>query len=264
MNEIQTMLDAREKYLTQLLKEKERALKKAPEGSLRISNKGNIYQYYQRTNPKDHTGTFIRREDMELARKLAQKDYDEKVLRASEKELDAIHKYLKTCPDKTAEQIYESLHQERQKIIRPIIETDEEFIKKWEKVSYKHKGFDPKYPEFYTYKGERVRSKSEVIIADALEKAGVPYRYEYPLYVKGVGNTHPDFLTLNVRTREEIFWNHLGMLDDPKYAEDNVWKINQYLKSGYYPGDNMILTYETMNNPLNQKIVKQMIEHYLK
>ena len=54
------------------------------------------------------------------------------------------------------------------------------------------------------------------------------------------------------------------MLDDSKYAEDNVWKINQYLKVGYYPGENMILTYEIKENPLNQKIVKQMIEHYLK
>ena len=264
MNEIQTMLDARKKYLTQLNKEKEKALEKAPEGSLRVSKKGNIYQYYQRVKPEDHTGTFIRQEDMNLARKLAQKDYDSKVLRASERELSAINKYLKSYPDITAEEVYENLHKERQKLINSICETDEEFIRKWQNISYKHKGFPPNYPEYYTNKGERVRSKSEVIIADALEKASVPYRYEYPLHVKGIGLTHPDFLTLNVRTREEIFWNHLGMLDDPKYAEDNVRKINQYLKSGYYPGDNMILTYETMNNPLNQKIVKQMIEHYLK
>ena len=39
MNEIQTMLDARKKYLTQLNKEKEKALEKAPEGSLRVSKK---------------------------------------------------------------------------------------------------------------------------------------------------------------------------------------------------------------------------------
>ena len=204
MKKIQTMLDARKKFLLQLKKDKEKALKKVPEGSLRI-------------NPK-----------------------------------------------KVAEQIYESLHQERQKLITPIVETNEQFIKKWENIVYEKKNFPPNYPEYYTNKGERVRSKSEIMIADALDKAGVPYRYEYPLYVKGIGNTHPDFLTLNIRTRKEIFWNHLGMLDDPKYAEDNVWKINQYLKAGYYPGENMILTYETKDNPLNQKIIKQMIEHYLK
>lgn len=264
MNEIQSMLDAREKYLLQLSKEKEKALEKAPEGSLRISKKGNIYQHYQRTNPEDNTGKFIRQKDMNLTRKLAQKDYDEKVIRACEQELSAIHKYLKTCPDITAEEVYESLHKERQRLINPIHETDEEFVKQWEKASYVRKGFPAGFAEYYTNKGERVRSKSEIIIADALEKAGVPYRYEYPLYVKDIGQTHPDFLTLNVRTREEIFWNHLGMLDDPKYVEDNVWKINQYIKVGYYPGENMILTYETKNNPLNQKIVKQMIEHYLK
>ena len=264
MKKIQTLLDAREKYLLQLKRDKEKSLKKVPEGSLRINPKKDKIQYYHRTNPKDSSGTYIRQENFNLAQKLAQKDYDEKILQASEKELKAIQKYKKTCPDIIAEEVYESLHEERQKLVHPIRITDEEFIKNWESVAYERKGFPSNYAEYYTNKGERVRSKSEILIADALEKAGVPYRYEYPLYVKGIGQTHPDFLTLNVRTRKEIFWNHLGMLDDSKYAEDNVWKINQYLKAGYYPGENMILTYETKENPLNQKIVKQMIEHYLK
>ena len=264
MNEIRTMLDAREKFLLKLKSEKEKRLKKVPEGSLRINQKGNKTEYYHRTEPKNWSGKYIRKENMSLAKQLAQKDYDEKVLRASEKELQAIQKFNQIYPLQNAEQIYENLHPARQKLVTPIIETDEQFIKKWESVEYEHKGFPLNYPEYYTNKGERVRSKSEILIADALEKAGVPYRYEYPLYVKEIGQTHPDFLALNVRTRKEIFWNHLGMLDDSKYAEDNVWKINQYLKAGYYPGDNMILTYETKENPLNQKIVKQMIEHYLK
>lgn len=264
MHEIQTMLDAREKFLLKLKKEKEKSLKKVPEGSLRINKKGDKTEYYHRTDPKNSSGKYICKDNISLARKLAQKDYDEKIIQSSEKELEAIHKFNQMYPLRNVEQIYENLHLERQKLIAPILETDEEFVVNWEAVTYEHKGFPPNYPEYYTNKGERVRSKSEIIIADALEKAGVPYRYEYPLYIKSIGQTHPDFLTLNIRTREEIFWNHLGMLDDPKYAEDNVWKINQYLKAGYYPGENMILTYETKNHPLNQKIVKQMIEHYLK
>ena len=264
MNEIQTMLDAREKYLLRLKKEKEKSLKKVPEGSLRIHQKKNKTEYYHRTDPKNFSGKYIRKDNIILAKQLAQKDYDEKVLYATEKELDAIHKFIRFYPEKNAEQIYDNLHQERQKLIQPIIESEERFVKMWESISYVGKGFPPDYPEYYTHRGERVRSKSEIIIADALEKAGVPYRYEYPLYIKSYGNIYPDFMALNIKTREEKIWEHLGMMDEPNYVENAITKINQYIKQGIYPGEKLILTYETKNNPLNLKIVKQMIEHYLK
>ena len=35
--------------------------------------------------------------------------------------------------------------------------------------------------EYYTIKGERVRSKSEKIIADELYRYQIPYKYEFPL-----------------------------------------------------------------------------------
>ena len=68
---------------------------------------------------------------------------------------------------------------------------------------------------FYTSKGERVRSKSEVIIADVLNREGVPYRYEYPIYIKGIGKIYPDFTVLNIGIRKEMIWDHFGMMDDP-------------------------------------------------
>ena len=39
--------------------------------------------------------------------------------------------------------------------------------------------------DLLTLREEQVRSKSEIIIADALFHAKVPYRYEYPVYVRG-------------------------------------------------------------------------------
>lgn len=51
-----------------------------------------------------------------------------------------------------------------------------------------------------------MRSKSEVIIADLLNKEGIPYRYEFPLYLKEFNTVYPDFTILNVRKRKEIYW----------------------------------------------------------
>lgn len=262
MEKIKTMLEEREKYLHLLKEEKERALKGVPEGSLRISRNRNKTQYYKRIDPKDCNGTYIREEDMKIAYELAQKDYDQKVLKSIEKELKAIQKYKETAPNKTVEQIYENLHLARQELIIPIRESDEEYIDRWEKVEYIGKDFRYDSSEHYTAKGERVRSKSEVIIADALNRAGIPYRYEYPLYIKGLEYINPDFTILNVKMRKEIIWEHLGLMDKPEYAENNVYKINCYEKSGYHMGDNLICTFETKQNPLNQKTVKEIIQRY--
>lgn len=264
MEEIKKLLEERENYLLQISKEKEEALKAAPEGSLRICSARNKTQYYQRNNPKDFNGIYIREKDIKLAQDLAQKDYDQKVLCSAKRELEAIRKYRSIHPTSSAEQIYEKLHRERQKLITPIIETEEQFVTNWRNVSYKGKEIDESVPEIYTAKGERVRSKSEVIIADILGSEGIPYRYECPVYIKGIGRFYPDFTVLNVKKRKEIYWEHLGMMDDATYVESAIQKIAIYEQNGIFPGDNLILTYETKKTPINQKIVRIMIRQYIR
>lgn len=264
MSEVKNLLKAREKQLLQLKKEREKALKSVPEGSLRICCHRDKTEFYHRTDPKDKNGAYIREKDIHLAQKLAQKEYDKKVLASIEKELTAINKYFSFYPNRNPEQIYENLHKERQKLIMPIVEPDEEYLRNWESVKYQGKEFYEGTPEFYTAKGERVRSKSEVIIADVLNREGIPYHYEYPIYIKGIGKIHPDFTVLNTRTRNEMIWDHFGMMDDPEYAEKSVQKITTYENNGFFPGENLILTYETRKIPLNQRTINSIIQRYLK
>lgn len=264
MEPIKKLLEERANQLLKIKKEKEKALVKAPDGSLRLCKHGNKTQYYHRNNPKDFNGIYIKEKDIELARQLAQKDYDKKVFCCAEKELHAINKYLLSCPKTSVEEIYEGLHVARQKMIVPIKETDKEYVRKWQEEKYQVKAFHEDTPELYTAKGERVRSKSELIIADMLNQQGIPYKYEYPLYLRGIGKVYPDFTVLNISKRKEIFWEHFGMMDDPVYTEAAVKKIATYEQNGVFPGENLILTYETRKQPINQKLVRSLIEHYLK
>ena len=194
---------------------------------------------------------------------MAQKDYDQKVLRAINNELQAIDKYLHYCPMVKAEQVYETLHNGKQDLVILIRLSDEEYVQSWEAVLYEGKSFDEGMPEYYTLKGERVRSKSEVIIADMLYQMGIPYHYEYPLYLKGLGEIYPDFTVLNIKKRKEIYWEHFGRMDDSEYAEKAVKKMNCYRLSGYYEGENTLYTYETKKQPLNQKVIRSLIESIL-
>ncbi|MBE5883438.1 MAG: hypothetical protein E7291_03285 [Lachnospiraceae bacterium] len=264
METIKNLLKARKNYLIQLKEEKEKALEATPEGALRICAHGNKTQYYLRNDPKDFSGVYIREKDVVLAQKLAQKDYDKKILCSVEKELKVVSKCLLNYPTVEAEHIYETLHRERQKLITPIMETEEQFVYKWENVQYQGKEMDESIPEIYTSKGERVRSKSEVIIADILNSEGIPYRYEYPIQIKEWGKVYPDFTVLNVSKRKEIYWEHFGMMDDAVYIENALQKITAYAQNGIIPGKNLIITYETKKNPINQKVVRLMIQEYLK
>lgn len=262
MQEIREMLEKRAQYLQKLNKKKEQELSMAPKGNLRICNRGGKPQYYERNDPKDYNGVYIREKDISKAQALAQKDYNKKILHASEKELKAIQNYLAGYPEVNPEQVYEKLHTARQKLVCPIRETDEQYVRQWEEVVYQGKDFYENTPEYYTEKGERVRSKSEIIIANLLSKQKIPYRYEYPIHLSGWGKVYPDFTLLNIRERKEIYWEHLGRMADVAYAENAIQKIALYEQNNIFPGDRLILTYETQNHPLNQKQILNIIDHY--
>ena len=263
MEEIKNLMKKRREYLLGLKREKEKALESAPEGFLRICKSRNRTQYYRRIDPKDLSGVYIRDKDVKLAKELAQKDYDQRIIKAIGIELESIENYFARNTKLYAEQVYENLHKERKKLITPIREAEEQFLENWKAVDYEGKGFTVDAPEFYTTRGERVRSKSEWIIGELLERNEIPYRYEYPIYLKGLGKIYPDFTILNVKRRKELYWEHFGMMDNPSYVEKAIGKIRMYEQNEIFPGENLIITYETSRNPISQKVVMILIQKYL-
>lgn len=85
-----------------------------------------------------------------------------------------------------------------------------------------------------TRKGDLVRSKSEVIVANILIDLGISYEYERPLFSKTGAKDFrlPDF-TVKYEG-EEFYWEHLGMLFDPEYKEEWENKEKWYRENGYY------------------------------
>ena len=260
--DVRKILEKRKVYIEKLISDKENALIKAPSGKLRINKFRDKWQFYHREKPESKNGVYIPQEKEKFIHSLAQKSYDEKVLHEAEMENRIIRQTLEYYRGETIETVFEKLSEGRKLIVEPIEETPEEFVRKWNAVTYSGKEFSEGAPELFTDRGERVRSKSELIIANILYKKGVPYRYECPVQLKGFGTVYPDFTVLNVEKRKEYFLEHLGMMDDPVYAEHALQKIQSYIASGIYPGENLILTAETRQHPLNIKIVQQLISKY--
>ena len=66
-----------------------------------------------------------------------------------------------------------------------------------------------------------------------------------------------------IKDGEEIYWEHEGMMDKQEYARNAVRKIELYQKNGIYPGERLILTFETEQSMLNQNILEKLVEKYL-
>lgn len=114
-------------------------------------------------------------------------------------------------------------------------------------------------PVYETINGERVRSKSEQLIADRLYFNGIPYIYEFPLII-GDMTFHPDFTILRMSDRRVLYYEHLGRMDDPGYSNKNTRRINIYSNNGIIMGDNLFISMETSLHPLDIRTVDRLIK----
>ena len=233
-----------------------------PKGRLRISVDHGVTRFYQCID--DRYGEYIPRENIQLPRQLAQKAYNETVLKTAETRAKRITRCLKDYSDDEIEQLFTSLHPERQKLITPVEPTFRQLQEQWYSEPYVGKAFKEGLPVIYSEKGERVRSKSEKILADFFYRNNIPYKYEKPLTLSGYGIVYPDFTFFSKKLRKEIYWEHEGMMDKPEYAQKAVKKINTYQMNKIYPGDRLILTFETELDVLNMKIVNELVDKYLR
>lgn len=247
--------------LSTICAQKKNSLKKAPEGILRVSVSNNRKQYYWVTERNGKNGKYIPQQKMDFAKQLAQKEYDAEVVEAINAELNLIEQYQHQT--KFKKHFASKIDAKKFPLVKEVILEDNEYASQWLAIPYQKKEFREEQKTFLTSSGLKVRSKSEVIIAELLEKNRIPFRYEQKLRL-GTFSVHPDFVCLNVGFRKEFVWEHLGMMDDVEYAKSAVEKIHCYQKNGYFPGKNLIVTMETKKIPLNARSVQEIINQYLK
>jgi hypothetical protein len=249
-----------EQSIQNIEKELESLNKKVPEGAkLHSFRHRNKYQYFVRTNSTDVNGKYLKAKDRKQAIMLAQIEYYEKLLEGLEAAISELDQLAIFCADSVFESIINSLSPGKRELVSPPYVSDEVFISKWKNTEFEHLEFKPDYPEYYTRQNLRVRSKSEMIIADILDEAGIPFLYEKPIHLK-TGTVHPDFTLLNIKTRKELYWEHLGMMDDIDYRNNAFLKLRNYEANGLYPYDSVIWTFETGKYPLNTREIRKMVK----
>lgn len=263
MNEVSKKLYEELENIKRLQSELKISLRSVPKDNLRISYSHGKEQFFVRAEGEKGSGRYLKKKERNIAQRIAQRDYDRVLEKRVANRIRQLESILNVCSRDELLQVYDNLPPARKQLVEPRILTDEMYAGKWEAEEYVGKVIDENATSFYTEKGHVVRSKSEKIIADKLYKMKIPYRYEQPINLKGFGTIYPDFRVLNKRTRKEYYWEHLGKMDDSDYCEKAIKKINTYIKNGIYPGEQLILTFETGNCPLDVKVLEETIRRFL-
>ena len=247
-------------FLEKIQKKNVEAIKAAPEGKLRCAINKGCYQYYL---GKKYLGG----DKKEFIKQLAQKEYCLKLNESIEKYIEKLKELLAMYNEERLLEAFRCLHPARKCLVEPFIKPVEDIVKEFDHMEYEGKEFSEEdRTTYYTMKGERVRSKSEKIIADEFFRQGIPYKYERPIELqmnRRKVTFYPDFTVLNKRTGKLWIVEHLGMMDKAFYFENAMQKLEAYERNDILLGDSLLLLHETSNYPLNTNVLKKYIERYL-
>lgn len=259
-NYIKYLLERESFYYNELMKK----LSESSDGNLQIStNKGYPQYYHLNCVSGKKSRTYINKKNFNLAKDLAQKSYLLSVKPIFEKRIKCLEALLADYYEDEIDEVYESLHPYRKRLFQPIMPTRKSIINKWKDTTYQSNLKFNTNHKIYSNKGERVRSKSEKILADKFLELGIDYKYECPLKLKDGSIVHPDFTFINPHTLEEIYWEHHGLMDNPEYLEKTLLKIERYEKNGIFRNQRLIVTYESSTHNLDDQWVRILIDKFL-
>ncbi len=225
---------------------------------LRTARHGEGYQYFLRKHGSETNGKYIKKKEMKVAQSLAQIEYDDKLIKNLNKSIRALRTLESVWEDDLFGRTAGQLAPGKRSLVKPPLLSDEDFIRNWLNQKFDGLEFDEKAPEYYTRRGLRVRSKSEILIAEVLDEMSIPFLYEKSLRLDA-SIVHPDFTLLNIKERKEVYWEHFGMMDDMEYRNNTFLKIRKYEANGFCRYDSFIWTEETGRYPLDMKSLRKMV-----
>ncbi len=122
-----------------------------------------------------------------------------------------------------------------------------------------------------TKRGDLVRSKSEVIIANELLAQGIDrYEYEEALPLPDGRTRYPDFTIMDDDTGARYYWEHLGLLHNPDYETRWKRKLQEYRDASIIPHDEgggvagtLIVTRDDERGGIDAKAIAELIREVL-
>lgn len=257
MYDVKDFLERALRQQRNMLKIYEKQMKGLPEGSLSVYEKKGK-RYY---NKYDDNGiTYLGNDDTKEVQEMKLHGILQDLSKRFRNNESLILKFLEKYQDPNLENVKQALGRAYQ---------DEHFNlfsknnKAWENQSYARNNLYPEQLKQKTLRGDPVRSKSEVIIANTYLAKNISYRCE-PLIQVGDKTLAPDFAVL-VKSRDKVkYHEHFGMMHDSKYRENAMRKIDTYISNGFRPYEDIIFTFEDLDGNIDAQILDALIEMFMR
>lgn len=246
------------------LNEQRRELKDMPNGYLTIRNdlKQPAYVWTRRrtaTGGIKYDRRIITGRDV-LVRQLARKKYLEKSVKLLAEEIHRIDGFLKESRSPTPDNIMKLLPKSYSTLSEDLFFPKRRDANKWAEGPYPQNTLYPEEKIHTTGRGLKVRSKSELFIADKLDTFLLSYQYDGIIHFEDYAFS-PDFMIPTIEGMK--YWEHCGKMADPKYRKRNQWKLTMYDKMGIVPWKNLIVTYDSEDGGLDLRIIEAEIRNKL-
>lgn len=246
------------KYLEQHIHTLESKLQSFPKENFYYTKNGKYNKWF-RTDGKN--SNYIRKADKDLAEKLAYKKYLICLLDDMIYQKEGIDSHLKhhfSRSNSTDALLTDPVYKH---LLPSSFSPKDSTSIEWINAPYER---NKKYPEQLTIEttcGIYVRSKSEALIAMILSNYNIPFRYECELRL-GEIILYPDFTILHPKTNKIYYFEHFGMMDEPKYCNKTIQKLQTYFSHGILPTMNLITTYETSDRPISAREIEEIVKKY--
>lgn len=184
---------------------------------------------------------------------LKESEYLEEDLRVLENALNLLKDF---DPGKYVDKLIEKYPELDEEIVSGALKDDAMDL--WQNSKYESLVFHEEEKRHRTSKGLKVRTKSELLIAEKLYEYGVPFRYEQLLYYDDDKYLAPDF-TIKKPDGSLYYWEHEGLTNNKKYLEKQVWKSQIYASLNIVPWKNFIVTYDNEDGNIDIRIIESEI-----
>lgn len=232
-------------------------LRTLPSDDFYICHQGNLSKWFKSNK---NGASYIPKKERPLAEKLAYRKYLLALLNDIAYEEAAISAYESKAKESKADKLLSDSHYIE--LIKPYLYANNRQCFDWNRESYIKNTEHPENLIHKSISGNILRSKSEAIIDMLLFQSGVQYRYECELTLDSC-RYYPDFTILHPTTKELIYWEHFGLLDDADYVKHNTVKLQNYIRNGIIPGINLICTCENKMHPLSPDLIQRNIDMFL-
>lgn len=250
-------LKKRKAFLLKEIENLKKQMSEFPEGKLICIKNGKYFGY--RVYCKGGNSYHIRKNDDKLINTLATKKYFQALLDDLENELDTVNFCLEKYSSISSKADCLVKDPKYGNVILKNIKTPSQELDEWSKAEYRQSNIHAEALQFKSSSGHMVRSKSELLIANALFAHRIPFRYECELVLNEIP-MYPDFTIRHPITGEYKYWEHFGLIDSPTYVNNLSQKLGIYCQNNIIPSVNLIMTFENRKYPLTPSVIEDTIQ----